>query len=221
MPILKIVLLAILIILLLLLFVPFVFTVTYFNNPTLSVKWLFFRFVLFPQKPKKAKQKVKKTKKATKPKKEQPKLEMPKNLFDFLKKCTAILKQYMHAVGSSFKKIKVYDCHLQVAVAGEDAASAAINCGYYNSVVYPTFAFLGTVVTLNKPSIMVLPAAQKTETEAMFYTKISVRLSTVIFMGIKIIAPTFKVFKLIESLMPANKPKNNKQKDGANNERTV
>lgn len=221
MPIAKIVLLSFFILILLFLFIPFVFTVTYFENPTLSVKWLFFRFVLFPTKPKPKKTKAKKTKKSVKPKKEPPKFEMPPNLFDFLKKCTSVLKQYASAVGPSFKKIKVYDCQLQVAVADEDAASAAISCGRYNGFIYPTFSFLGQVVNLKKPNITVLPAVQKEETEVAFYTKISFRLSTVLFMCIKIIAPTFKVFKLVESLMPPNKSEHNKQKDGANNERTV
>lgn len=200
--------------LVLLLFAPFVFTVTYHQNATMSVKWLFFRKVLFPAREKKpGKAKEKKSRKPKAEQKEKKTFEMPDDFWEFLTLIKNFLEKFAKIFGKTLKKIKVYDCNFQAAVAADDAASAAISSGTLNAAVYSAFAVVGSFVTLRTPVVTILPDVGRSDTEIVFYTKVSLRLVNMLAMAIKLVPAVFSL------VMGGMKKHDNKNKDGAQNER--
>lgn len=150
------VILIIIAVLLILLICPLKIYLDYDGDTKLSVGYLFLKFRILPEKPKKP---VKKEPE----KKEQPqKKEAEKKpgrfrqlydkhgldgLIDILKEVISIVVDFL---GGFAKHLYITRCNIRICVVGEDAADTAIKYGYVCSAVYPVISILEQNCVLKK-----------------------------------------------------------------------
>lgn len=107
-----------------------------------------------------------------------------------------LLKELVRIVGYLLKKITdhlvISKMDLQVAIATEDAAQTALNCGYACSAVFPLLAFIEQHVKKCRHREQIYPVFTQTETKVDFVLKAR-------------IMPFFIVSGLLGSLLKALK----------------
>lgn len=156
------ILLAVLLILLLILFFPVHIQAKYTDQLYCVLKIGFLKFQLAPQKPKK-KKKTEKTgvKKPAGKKKEEPsvlkqlwKQQGLSGLIQLLKKAGSALSGVLKDLAGH---MIIKEFYLDIAVAGEDAADAAVHYGYCCSVIYPAVSLLTGSAVCKKRQVSVYP----------------------------------------------------------------
>lgn len=149
-----IVILAIVLFLLLLMLLPLTLYISFEDKLCLKLGYLFIKIQLFPEKPKKKKKKQpdKKPQKAQKPK--EPAQEENK-LKEILAKTGVsgfieIIYEIARIVGAGamgvVRHAVITRLKLDVDCGGEDAADAAISCGYISAAVYPALGIILSAV---------------------------------------------------------------------------
>ena len=124
-----------------------------------SVKWLFLRFRLYPQKerPKRAQTEKKKAKKE-KPKPEEKK----RRLADMdLSELAALAVEAMQSAGrflrAVLRNVRVRGLVAEVSVAGQDAAQTAVAYGRMQAVLTTALGLLQGYVKIIRPSLSIRP----------------------------------------------------------------
>ena len=159
-----------------LLLLPLTVHISFEKKLSVTCKYLFIEYKVFPKKEKPKSKKVKKstTKKSNKEK--QPKKENPLSrlrevieqtgldgFLEILKNIAVFSKEFTVSV---LKHTVVKILNIDIEVTGEDASDCAINYGYVCSVVYPACGFfLNNVKDYKTLNVVVLPEFDKTESK--------------------------------------------------------
>lgn len=166
----------------LLLLSPVRFSASFQEDWNVVAWYLFFRFQLAPEKPKKKKRRAKNEPQAPKQEKEP---EKSSKLRDIIKErgvkgFLSFLLQIAKASAGGAKKIirhlVIRRCSLTVTVGGEDAAENAMEYGYLCAAVYPAAGAVIANVKCKRHDIKVLCDYQKSETSVDFSGIFSIKL---------------------------------------------
>ncbi len=156
------VLLLLICVILLLLAIPVRVVFNYRDSARVRLCYLFFRCIL-PSERKPREKKPKKEEAEKKGKKPHKKSAIggilkEKGLGGFLSMLKDIMSLAGRAVRSVLRRSVVTLLRVHVAVAGEDdAAQAAITCGYCCAVIYPVVTFLTGLTTVKKTDVIIRP----------------------------------------------------------------
>lgn len=170
-------------------FMPISLRLKYNDDVHLTISYLFFKFTLLPEKPKKkTKSKIKKktTKKSNK-KEDEKKDKEEGNFFshifkekglggiiNFLKELLSLFKNILSDVSNH---IIIKRFSLSVLIASDNAADTAINYGYACSAIYPTVSAITSMVKKCKiSSIQIAPDFDKKETKIKLDFKIKIKV---------------------------------------------
>ena len=156
-----------------LLLIPVRVVITYRDAFRARIYYLFFRYT-FPQKHKKTEKKETPEKKGKKPRKKSAIRGIidERGIGGFIN----LMKNFAGLAGRAFRTIlrrsRVSRLCLLVTTAGEDdAAEAAIQCGYYSAAIYPALAFFKTLTTVHKMNVSIRPDYTAKESHVDFEIK--------------------------------------------------
>ncbi|MCL2068783.1 MAG: hypothetical protein FWH00_02690 [Oscillospiraceae bacterium] len=155
---------------------------------SLAARYLFLRYTILPQKPRKP-QKLKKKKQ--KPKKEKPPKQKftPGSLEDIL----MIMREAGGVWNRLRRHIVLYRVKLYMVICGEDAHDTAIKYGQYSTGVFGLAALAGELCTLKAPTIFLYPdfTGQKNRYDISF--RLRVRPIFAIYAGIYLLTRLPKI----------------------------
>ena len=141
-----------------------------------SVHWLFLAFTLYPAK--------KKPKHPAKKKPEEPKKESyvtrrlrERGLIGFLSDMANMVRPVPRLTRRLCRHIKLSRFIVQLSIAGEDVAAAAIMTGTISAVLFPLLGALASLVQLPRPQVTVLPDYTRTEPATVADCQIRLRIS--------------------------------------------
>lgn len=161
-----IVILSIILFLAILMLLPLTLYISFEDKLCLKLRYLFIKIQLFPEKPKekKKKQPAKKPQKAQKPKDAE---QEENKLREILSKTglsglIEIISETAKIIGAGamgvIRHAVIKRLKLNVDCGGEDAADAAISCGYVSAAVYPSLGIiLSAVKNYKKTQININP----------------------------------------------------------------
>lgn len=197
-----------------LMFMPITVYGEFENSVKLSVRYLFVKIRILPQKPKKKtqKKKEKKEKKETdkekKPKQEDEK-DALKTLKEALKKTGVsgfieIITDLAKIVGSTaagvIRHIVIKSFDAEVKSGGEDAAQTAINYGYISAALYPAASIiLGGVKKYKSARVQIFPDYDSKSSSVKFSCVFRVKLWWIVLNALS------ALIKLIKELMKLKK----------------
>ncbi len=206
-----IVILCIILFFFILLLFPVTVYVTFEDELTAKVRYLFFRYKISPQ-PEKSEEKEKKDNEQEEEKQQKNDIKSKikgiieqKGLSGFLN----IIKEFVSigtgAAKKLFSHIVINNISVNISVADEDAAQTAICYGYTCSVVYPAMALLVNNMKCKKYDINIVPNFDEKESRVRFKTKAHIQLLFIFSSAIPALYKSFKVLKAAKIT-----PKNNK-----------
>lgn len=172
-----------------LLLIPVRAVITYQETFRIRVYYLFFRYT-FPKKPReseKTKKKVTPEKKGKKPRKKSAVRGIIEEngiggFITLMKKFASLAGQ---AVQTIFRHSRVSVLRLVIAVGGaDDAAGAAMRCGYYSAATYPAISFLTTLTTVHKMDVSIHPDYEAKESHVDFQLKVLFFLIVVLWAAV-------------------------------------
>lgn len=207
-----IVILSIILFFFLLLLCPVTVHASFEDELIAKVTYLFFRYKILPQ-PEKAKAEKEEKKENEQKEEKQQKNDIKskikgiieqKGLSGFLN----IVKEFA-AIGTGtakklFSHIVINDISVNIAVADEDAAQAAIYYGYTCSVVYPAMSLLVNYMRCKRYHINIAPIFNEKESKVQFKVKAHIQLLFIFSSAIPALIKTIKVFKAAK-ITPKNK----------------
>lgn len=157
-------------------------------NETLQaeLRYLFLRFPLYPQPPKKKKKKDKKKedkpKEGDKTKEEKSKKESILQKFYKQQGVSAIielLRAALNALGGLFgrlwRTIVIHDLYINMDIAGNDAAECAIRYGRVCEIVFPLLGQICTKMRVRRYNAHIEPDFLAKKSKATLYCKLSVK----------------------------------------------
>lgn len=217
------ILLSVIILIILLLCIRVSAVLNYNETFTFEVRWLFLKFVIYPQKekPKKEEEKVEKNKPENKEKKvKTKKASNPLKTFyenqgfngvlELIKNTYAALSGMMKRI---MKSIIINDIDLRMIVSSGDAASTAIEYGKICSEVFPAMGAISSNVKVKKHNIDIRPDFINSIKKAQFHIDLSVTplriTNAALILGIQLL---FKV--LIKFLIGSRKLNHKKFNNG-------
>ena len=204
----------------LLLSVKFFVTVHYEDDVAVSVRWLFLKFDILPQKEKEEKpKKEKKNKKKEEepPKEESEVIKEPKKKKDNMfvrfynnrgvSGVVELLKDAAKALGGMFKRIGraflFEELYVSLDVGAGDSAETAIKYGKVCSAAFPAMGLIVSTMRVKKYSININPDFIYGNNVARLHTKISVRpialINAVIILAFELL------FKVVIKLLKHSK----------------
>lgn len=178
----------------LLLVIPVVLRFDYSAETSLVLKYLFFKFTLFPR----AEKPVKEEKKADKP---QPQASKIKELKDKhgLRGLLEIFKEIARLAGAAafriLKRVKIRELDIYAVAGGENAAETALLYGEACAVIYPVVNMVKGVCKCRKTGVTVDADYKAKDSTAICRAVLSIRPLYIAGYGLKFI------FKLIPQLM--------------------
>lgn len=197
-------------------FILLLFPVTVYadfeDELTAKVTYLFIHYKILPQPEKPARKEEEKKKEGQKEEKQQENdtilkikgIIKQKGLSGFLN----IIKEFVSIGTGSAKKlfshIVINNISVDIAVADEDAAQAAIFYGYTCSVVYPAMALLVNNVNCKKYHIHINADFNENESKVQFKIKAHIQLLFIFSSALPAFFKSLKVFKEAK-ISPANK----------------
>ncbi len=197
------IILGIIAVILILLMFPLKIWLDYGEETKLRAGYMFLKFTLYPEKPKKPKKKKPEKKK---PEEEKPKEKKPgmvkqlldkhgvSGIIDILKEAAAIVTDVLKKLG---RHLYITRLNIRICVAGEDAADTAIKYGYVCSAVYLPVSVLREHSVVKKHSIDISAGflAEKTAAELELTAKIRL-----LFLIPAMLSALFKAVKLLLKL---------------------
>lgn len=185
------------------------FYISYTDEFTFVIRYLFLKFDIlkmmdkFSEKEKKPR-KERKKKKSKKIKEDEQ--ENKKGVFSSMIKDKGVmgLLNFLKDLSSTalgtiweiFLRINCKDFNLKLQIAGEDSAATAINYGYVCSIVFTMCAFLQNNIKIKQSNVSVIPAFHLEETavafEANFKLKVGYVIKPIFRKGIKFIIGLIK-----------------------------
>jgi len=181
-------------ILLVLLMIPVYVRFSYQDSVCFSARYLFVWYTY----PGKERKKAKKKREENKGKKEGKKsgkdgILKGRGISGFITLMKDITGISGKAVGFILRNSYITRFTLSVLVAGENAAKAAIDCGYFSAVVYPAVSWFSTRTHMKKPSVSIRPDYDGKETKA----KLEVRgLVLPLVVVLAVLAALFRYIRL-------------------------
>ncbi|MDR1892904.1 MAG: hypothetical protein LBQ48_07865 [Oscillospiraceae bacterium] len=167
----------------LLICLPVTLEILLFDSLSVTLKILFFKIKLSPKSPKEKAKHAKSSQleeEKSGQKKKKPGLGA---CFKYRVKHEGILSvisDIRDAVCIVAEKLKTLLSHvsihpldLKIAVAGEDAAEAALTAGRLNAALFPMLGILYSAVKPEPPDVLILPRFDVSETRVYFHTRIS------------------------------------------------
>ena len=153
------------------------------EEPSVSLRYLFFRFSLYPPK-----------KREDKPPKEPPKEAPPKPASTNRQKMAELRQKLLlgldvlHSLGKPLKKllqgITLYDIELKMTVWREEPSETAIAYGQYNAWLYGATAALKNFFRIKNTSYQLIPLYTQGEEVFSLKAKAKVRPITLLAVGI-------------------------------------
>lgn len=187
-------------------FMPLVVYAHFDEELTVSVRYLFVKIRLLPEKEKKKKEK--KPKPAKKKKEEKPDQNEEKDqtqlIKDILKKTGVsgfieIVSELAGNIGKGAMNIihHVVISNLEITIksGSDDAAQTAINYGYYSAALYPALGILMSVVKkYKKANVQIIPDFDNNKTTVYCRCKIKLKPWWIMLHGIKTLWHLLKQF---------------------------
>ena len=185
----------------LLIFCPVCIRLTYDNELTLRVGYLFPVFRILPAKPKQEKPEKKRKKKKQPPKTAQEP-EKKKNPFgDIMKErglggLIELLRTLAKIAAEAVKKLTdhlvISNMELRVLVATEDASKTALTYGNACAAIFPLVSVIAQHVKKCRHHEMIAPCFTQTETKVQFVLKARIVPFFVLSAGVKALLKTLK-----------------------------
>jgi hypothetical protein len=179
---------------------------------TAKVTYLFIHYKILPQ-PEKSKQKEEEDKKEEEKEEKQQENDTISKIKGIIKQkglsgFLDIIKEFVSIGTGSAKKlfshIIINNISVDIAVADEDAAQAAIFYGYTCSVVYPAMALLVNNMKCKKYHIHINADFNENESKVQFKIKAQIQLLFIFSSALPAFFKSLKVFKEAR-ISPANK----------------
>lgn len=168
-----------------LLFMPLVFYADFKGKLFLSVRYLFVKIRLLPEKPKKPKKK-KSAKKAEKKAEAKKENETSKKLKEVLKKTGVggfieIIAELAKIAGRGtmgvVRHIVISRLDIEIRNGGEDAAQTAINYGYISAALYPAVSvILNNVKKYKSACVQIFPDYESRDTTVKCSVRLKIKL---------------------------------------------
>lgn len=158
----------------LLLLLPIVVTADLDGEPEVFVKWLCFKFQLYPKKQKKKKPKKNKSVKDVQ-KADVKKKNNNKSISHYVDKYGDLLKAVLKSVGNLLKHLKINRLEVSVVVGDEDAAKVAVEYGAVCAVLYPVLGLLDSAIDIKQSEISINPDYNSKTSKGRFYADVRIR----------------------------------------------
>ena len=171
----------------------------YGGDPTVRVRVGLFRIRIYPPKAKSPKKEAqpqpkKKSEKSAKPKKERPPMPKPQ-LTDIRDAVHTLWPPLRRALDRTRRGIRLHPLDLSVTVGGrEDPAAGAELYGYLHAGVWAAMPVLEQLLVIPAPHIHVGVDFDSAETELSGEIGVSIRIGTVLAMGLGVGIPALKWF---------------------------
>ena len=147
-----------------LMFIPVTFYVSFENDVKLSMRYLFVKIRILPDKPKKKEKKGAPTEEKPKQGDEKDVLKKLKEVSNktglggFIEIITDLAKTVGGSAAGIIRHIVIKSFDAEVKSGGEDAAQTAINYGYVSAVIYPAVSIiLGGVKKYKSARVQIFP----------------------------------------------------------------
>ena len=158
----------------LLLLLPLIVTADIGDEPTVFLKYLCFKFRLYPNKPKK--QKAKKKDQPNAPAKyDKKKKTQSKSISHYIDKYGDLVKSTFKAIGKLANHLKVNRMEIYVTVGDEDAAKVAIEYGAVCATLYPVLGFLDSKLDIKQSEVSIKPDYDSKTSKGSFYADVRIR----------------------------------------------
>lgn len=168
-----------------LLFMPVVFYADFVNELHLSVRYLFVKIRLLPEKPKKQKKKEA-AKRAEKKQEQKKENETADKLKEVVKKTGVgglleiigeIAKIVDRGTMSIVRRIVISKLDIEIRNGGEDAAQTAINYGYISAALYPAVSvILNNVKKYKSACVQIFPDYDSRDTTVKCSVRLKIKL---------------------------------------------
>lgn len=180
-----------------LLFMPIVFYADFVNELHLSVRYLFVKIRLLPEKPKKPNKQKKKeaVKKAEKNQEQKKENETAKKIKEILGKTgigglLEIIGEIAKIIGrgtmSIVHRIVISKLNIEIRNGGEDAAQTAINYGYISAALYPAVSvILNNVKKYKSACVQIFPDYDSRDTTVKCSVRFKVKLWWILSAALK------------------------------------
>lgn len=191
------ILLSILLFIIFLLIMPINLKVIYKESALISIRYLFFKIQLYPQKAKKSKKSKKNKKESATEVSEKPK----EKLSDKIRTIIDGVSLVADAAKRLLKHIKIKKFYLNIDIGSPDAAATAIEYGAVSAALYPVCGFIFSQCKVDKKHFNANINARYDleESSAEINTDISVSLISAIAIAI------LTLFKYILKILDNNK----------------
>ena len=191
------ILLSILLFIIFLLIMPINLKVIYKESALISIRYLFFKIQLYPQKAKKSKKSKKNKKESATEVSEKPK----EKLSDKIRTIIDGVSLVADAAKRLLKHIKIKRFYLNIDIGSPDAAATAIEYGAVSAALYPVWGFIFSQCKVDKKHFNANINARYDleESSAEINTDISVSLISAIAIAI------LTLFKYILKILDNNK----------------
>lgn len=188
-----------------LLFMPVVVYAEFQNELCLSIRWLFIKIRLLPEKPKKEKKKEKKKRSDESAKKKDGRKkdsENPGAIKKILKKTGVggfieIAAELAKIAGKGamgiIRHIVISKLYVRIDCGGEDAAKTAVNYGYISAALYPSASvILGNVKKYRSADIQLYPDYDSQSSSVECNAVIKVKLWWIVLSAVKMLVKFLK-----------------------------
>lgn len=186
-----------------LLFMPVVLYADFKNELYLSVRYLFVKIRLLPEKPKKKKKAAKEEKDNEKPKAEQENETLEKlkgivkktGISGFIEIVAEISKIAAKGVMGIVRHVVISRLDVEIKNGGEDAAQTAINYGYISAALYPSVSIiLNNVKKYKSARVQIFPDYDSRDTTVKCSAKVKVKLWWIVLSAVKTFIKMMKEF---------------------------
>lgn len=187
-------------------FMPVVLYADFKTELSLSVRYLFLKFRILPEKPEKPK-KNKSKKKSAKPKEAEETKEDEKNgetikrilkktgLGGFIEIVAELAKIAANGVMGIVRHVVISRLEIEINNGGEDAAQTAINYGYISAALYPAVSvILSNVKKYKSASVQIFPNYDSKDTTVLCSAKVKVKLWWIVASAVKTAIKLLKEF---------------------------
>ena len=175
----------------LLLTLPIIVTADLGGEPEVFLKWLCFKFRLYPKKPKTKKGKRGKSAK-TSSKTDAKKKSRNKSISHYVDKYGDLLKAVLKSVGNLLKHLKINCLEVSVVVGDEDAAKVAVEYGAVCAVLYPVLGLLDSAIDIKQSEISIKPDYNSKTSNGRLYADVRIRVFHVLAAALNFIKYLYK-----------------------------
>ena len=171
--------------LLIFLLLPVYFEIIYDGDVAACIRYIFFRFKVFPAKEKKIKKQKKKKEEGKKPEK--------KSKTSFEDTVSTVINMLRAVDGKLRKVIIISKFEFFSSISGDDACEAAVSYGKLSAIINTSLAVLKNLVIIKRSKIIISPDFISEETKTYLHIKIRIIPAVLAFAVIKIFISYLKI----------------------------